>query len=51
MEDEGQRTIPLPALREQRLEVFVTDGVGGHADIGQFQEQLLFDVARDDFFG
>ena len=51
MEDQGQRPIPLPALREQRLEVLIADRVRRHPDVGQFQEELFFDVARDDFFG
>ena len=50
VEHERQRPVPFPLLREQRLKVFIADGVLGRADVGQLQKQLLVDVIRDDVF-
>ena len=48
MEDQRERAVPLPALGQQRLEVFVADGVRGHPHVGELEEKLLPDVPRDD---
>src|SRR5205814_1084472 len=48
VEDQRQRPVPLPLLREQRLKVFIAQRVLGHSHVGELQEQLLVDVVGDD---
>src|SRR2546423_1632625 len=38
---------PFPALGEERLEILVADRVPRQPEVGELQEQLLGDVARD----
>ena len=51
MEHQRERPVPLPPLSEQRLKVFVADGVRGHTDVGELQEQLLAQVSRHHIIG
>ncbi len=48
VEDERERAVPLPFLRQQRLKVLIPQRVLGHPDVGELQEQLLADVVGDD---
>ena len=47
MENQRERAVPLPFLREQRLKVFIAQRVLGHPDVGELQEQLFVDVGGD----
>src|SRR6266511_2070912 len=41
VEHERERAVPLPALREQRLKVLVTDRVPRRTQVGELEEDLL----------
>jgi len=46
VEHQRERVVPLPPLREQRLEVLVADRVLRQPDVGQLEEDLVGHVAR-----